>query len=661
MERLEVDDMIRLGRVGEIQLAPDGTWVAAVVQRLSTDGGKYVSDLWRVPTDGGAAIQLTRGDCKDGAPRFRRDGRLAFLSNRNPRAGAAEPGDDERMQVWLLPELGEPTPVTDEPLGVTDFAFAGDDLVLLAEIEPGVELDKMRAAAADRAKHGPSALHYKRGAQLRHWLEWLPMSALHLIHRAADGTRRDLTPTAHHELRGHLIDQKLAVSPDATEVAVLWARTGEHRVPEVAIRRFTLATGAFAELGATPLVMYAGVEWAPDGASLVAVRLEVRPKLGDLLTLWRFGRDDRAGHAVAPAWDAHMQLHAFTPDGAALVCTADHEGTTPIYRVDLASGAVERISAAAAAGSHDQVRLLPGGTRAVCVRSTVVHPPEVFATELSAEATPRPLAALSGFPRERGAAIADVESLWCEGDGGERVQYFVVKPRGVERPPVLFWIHGGPIAQFADGWHWRWSPIVAASAGYAVILPNPRGSTGRGQRFIDGVNGNAWGGACYRDLTAVADQVAVRSDVDGARMVAMGGSFGGYMANWIGGQGHRFRAIVTHASIFSFRAFHGTTDYPAYFALEMGGPPWDDAIDYAKYSPDTFAGRWKTPTLIIHGEKDYRVPISEGLLLYEALDARGIDVELLAFPDEGHWIMRPRNIVTWYRTWLDFVRSRLGA
>jgi dipeptidyl aminopeptidase/acylaminoacyl peptidase len=295
----------------------------------------------------------------------------------------------------------------------------------------------------------------------------------------------------------------------------------------------------------------------------------------------------------------------------------------------------------------------------VCVRTTFVHPPEVFALDLAEGATPRPLGPLSGFAVGRGAGLVDVEWKWCEGDGGDRVQYAVIKPRGVERPPVLLWIHGGPIAQWSDGWHWRWNVLAAATAGYALVLPNPRGSTGRGQAFIDAVCGNAWGGACYADLIAVADHVAARPDLDGARMIAMGGSFGGYMANWIGGQGPRFRAIVTHASIYSFRAFHGTTDYPAYFTIEMGGPPWDDSIDYQRYSPDAFATRWKTPVLIIHGEKDYRVPISEALLLYEALDAHGVDVELLAFPDEGHWIERPRNIVTWYRTWIEFVRTRV--
>jgi len=659
--RLDVDELIRLGRVGEIQPSPDGTWIAVVVQRLTADGGKYASDLWRVPVDGGEAVQLTRGDHKDGSPRFRADGALGFLSNRNPRPGDPEPGDDERMQAWLLPELGEPAPITDEPLGVTDFAFAGDGVVVLAEILPGVELDQVRKVAADRAKHGPSALHYKRGAVLRHWQEWLPETALHLIHRGPDGERRDLTPDARHQLRGHLNDQHLAVSPSGTEVAVLWTRTGDHRLPESTVRRYHLTTGAMIELGATSLALHAHPSWSPDGRTIAAVRAQLRPGRGDVETLWRFTDDDPIGVAIAPGWDAHPQLHGFTRDGSAVVCTADHEGVVPAYRVSIATGAVERLTAPVAAGSHEQLRVLADGARIAMVRATHLHPPEPYVLDLAPDATPRPLAGLSGFPRDRGGAIAEVESRWVAGDGGDQVQYFVIKPRGVARPPVLFWIHGGPVAQFGDGWHWRWNALVAASAGYAVVLANPRGSTGRTQAFIDGVFGNAWGAACYRDLVAVADEVAARADVDGTRMAAMGGSFGGYMVNWIGGQGHRFGAIVSHAGIFAFRTFHGTTDYPPYFALEMGGPPWDDGVDYARYSPDTFAARWKTPTLIIHGEKDYRVPISEALLMYEALDARAIDVELLAFPDEGHWIQRPRNVVVWYRTWLEFVGSRLGS
>src|SRR5690606_27331191 len=202
--------------------------------------------------------------------------------------------------------------------------------------------------------------------------------------------------------------------------------------------------------------------------------------------------------------------------------------------------------------------------------------------------------------------------------------------------------HVVPVGQHVDGRHWRWNPLVATGAGYAVALPNPRGSTGRGQAFIEGVWNNRWGGDCYLDLMAVADALERRPDVDGARMAALGGSFGGYMANWIGGQTERLRCLVTHASIYHFPAFHGATDEPAYFALELGGTPYGaDPAAFERYSPHRFIEKWKTPTLVIHGEKDYRVPVSEALLLFEALQLHGVESELLIFPDENHWILKP--------------------
>jgi dipeptidyl aminopeptidase/acylaminoacyl peptidase len=650
--RLHVDELIALGRVGELRASPDHSWLAVVVQRLSIKGDKYVSDLWRVPTDGGPAVQLTRGDHRDSTPRFRADGTLGFLSDRKVKPDDA----DSRAQVWLLPPTGEPYPITDEPLGVLDFDFTGEcdatDLVMLAEVLPGVEVDAMREAAKDRADHGPSALHYPRGVVLRHWQEWTPATAVHLITRR-DGVRADLTPDAGHQLRSSLSDNLLAVAPSGREVAVLWTTRGEHRIPVSVIRRYDLASGAHVEHGAAAMTSYAGPCWTPDGAAIVALRSTVRIDGGAIDRLWRF--DARAaatadaariGAAVAPDWDAYPTLHGVTADGE-LIATADVEGATPVFLVSKL-GEPRRVIGD---GVHDQVR--PLGAKLAVVRSTSLHPAEPFLVDAS-DGTLAPLAPLSGFPAGRGAELAEVETRWIDVAGGERVQYLVVKPRGVTRPPVLFWIHGGPVAQWADGWHWRWNTLLAACAGYAVVLPNPRGSTGRGQPFVDGVYNNSWGGACYADLMAVADAVAARPDLDGAHPIAMGGSFGGYMVNWIGGQTDRFAAIISHAGIFALREFHGTTDYPGYFALEMGGPPWATGADYARYSPDAFVTRWKTPTLIIHGEKDYRCPIGEALLLYEALDAHGVDVELLAFPDEGHWITRPRNITTWYRTWLGF-------
>jgi dipeptidyl aminopeptidase/acylaminoacyl peptidase len=659
MSGLDPVELTRLSRVGEVALSPDGRWAAVVVQRLSADDGRHVSDLWRMPVDGSAPVRLTWTDSKDTLPRFRDDGALAFLSNRNPRPGPAQDGDEARSQVWVLPAAGgEPLPLTDEPLGVCDFSFTGDDLVLLAEVVPGVAVAEMRAVTAARSKHGPTMLRY-RHLPVRHWDAWLPDTALRLVLVSAGGERRDLLPEASAQLRGYLSDAEIEVAPDGRRVAVLWTTVNRERLPESVVRIVELASGQVVDLGQHPRVTYNQPTFSPDGRTLVAVRSEYRPGKGDRVQLWRFDGADVVGTPVAPTWEQQPALHGFTQDGRALLCTADDEGQHPIFRVTL-GGEVQRVVSRDHSGVYEHVCLAPDGIQVIATRSRQVHPPQVVVISLEHSGAPRALPDLSGFSAERGESLLTVESRWVVGDGGEKVQYFVIRPKGVSRPPVLFWIHGGPVGQFADGWHWRWSPMVAASAGYALILPNPRGSTGRSQAYIDGVFANSWGGACYRDLMAVADAVAADETLDGGRMVAMGGSFGGYMVNWIGGQTDRFVAIVSHAGIFGTTSFHGTTDYPGYFAHEMTGRPRGDRAAYARYSPDEYTASWKTPVMIIHGEKDYRVAISEALIMFEDLDARGVDAELVVFPDEGHWITRPRNIRAWYQTWMEFVARKVA-
>jgi dipeptidyl aminopeptidase/acylaminoacyl peptidase len=660
---LDVTALTRLPRVGELAVSPDGSWLAVVVQRLDVEEHRYVSDLWRVPVGGGAPVRLTRGASKDLAPRFRRDGALGFLSNRPAGEGPAAEGDDQRMQVWLLPaEGGEAYPLTDEPLGASDFAFAAaaDRLVVLAEVEPGVPLAEMRARARDRDQHGPSALHF-RETPVRHWDRWLPATALHAIaYDERGGARRDLTPAARHQLRNGPWDPGLAVSADGALVAVAWSELGADRVPDSWIRCFDPAGGAVRDLGRAAATWHANPRFAADGR-LAAERVVRRRGLGEITRLCVFAPGDDAGRLIAEAWDAVPHLQGWTADGA-LLATADAEGHVPVYRGDLA-GEVTRITAPEAGGTHEHVRALPHGWIAG-VRHRLLHPPEPFVCSLTAGATPRLCAALSGFAEARGAAIAGWQSRWTPGDGGTPVQWFLVEPT---RPagacaPLLVWIHGGPVGQFGDGWHWRWNPLVAAAAGYAVALPNPRGSTGRGQAFIDGVFGNTWGGACYRDLVACVDEAITLPAIDATRVAAMGGSFGGYMANWIGTQTDRFAALVSHAGLFHLPAFYGTTDYPGYMANEFGCHPFEGDPDaYRRYSPDAHVMAWKTPVLLIHGERDYRVPISEALIAFEAIRTAGADAELLVFPDENHWIARPRNIRAWYDAWLAFVDRHLGV
>ena len=668
---LDATRLTRLHRVGAVALSPDGTWLAVQVARLDDEEKRYVCDLWRISvTEPPAAPphRLTHGDFSDTAPRFRRDGALAFLSDR-PRPGCKDDGE-RRPQVWILPAAGgEPVPLTDEPLGVSDFRFAraADRLAVIADVLPGVPHDEQRERARRLATAGPTGLRY-RTMPVRFWDHWLGLAAPHLVvYDEEGGGRRDLTPEADAEYRPVDLDVRWDVSADGRRAALPARRCGADRAAEVSLHVIDLDTGARAEVGREDGAMYAGPVFSPDGAQLAAVRHLRRPGAFGRMTLQlvRLGESGAPGapRELAAHWDAWPEVEAWTADGRALVVTADLEGRRPVFSVDAASGEVTRVTAEAAGGVHGGLTIGagPGGAPvAFGVRSTILHPPEPFRVDLAPGAGPALLACLSGMSPEEGAALAGWESFDTSGAGGERVQSFLVRPRGVERPPVLMFIHGGPMSQHVDGWHWRWNPLVATGAGYAVALPNPRGSTGRGQAFVEGVWDNKWGEACYQDLMAVADALERRADLDGARMAALGGSFGGYMANWIGGQTDRFRALVTHASIYHFSAFHGATDEPSFFALELGGTPYADPEAFDRYSPHRFVDRWKTPTLIIHGEKDYRVPVSEGLILFEALQLHGVESELLVFPDENHWIARPQNARQWYEAVLEFVGRFMG-
>ena len=302
--------------------------------------------------------------------------------------------------------------------------------------------------------------------------------------------------------------------------------------------------------------------------------------------------------------------------------------------------------------------LVGAAATARLLRSTLLEAPECFVTDARAGSRPKVLARLSGHEK---ADYAVVENLRAASTDGAPIQFFLVRPKNARGPlPLLLWIHGGPIGMDTDGWHWRWNPLLAVAAGYAVALPNPRGSTGFGQQFIQGIWGNVWGAQCYDDLMAVTDALVARPDVDGARTMAMGGSFGGYMTNWVGTQTDRFKCLVTHASIVTMAQFTGTTDHPAWWYLEMGGEdPYADMAKFDRYAPIRHIKNWKTPVLIIHGELDYRCPINEGLNLFEALQYHGVPSELLVFPDENHWILKPRNAVAWYEAVLEFIGRHL--
>ena len=657
-----VEQHVALRRVTEIAASPDGTWLAVAVQRLDRDGAKYVSNLWRVPTDGSAAVQLTRADSKDSAPCFRHDGSLGFLSNRQPNEIKLDEEAEKRMQVWLLPkEGGEPRQLTDEPLGVEGFRFArkADRLVLFAPVIAGMPLEQQRETQSKRAKNGPSARRFAQ-QPVRHWDHWLhenaDMPCTHVIaYDASGGNRIDLTPEARREFA---IEPALDVSADGKRVAVTRQTPGKDRELDTTLLVVDLEAGTQRVFGEADNVMLDSPLFAPDGLRIATTRSVRSPKtvMRPLATIIDVASGEM--RQLAAHWDRWPTLARWSGDGKQLIATADDEGHTPVFTIDATNGTVERITAWAAGGLHSNLDVLADG-RIVGIRSTLLEAPECFVVDVSPVSTPRTLARLSGFTPA--AEWAQVDSVTTASTDGAPIQSFLVKPKDASgKLPLLVWIHGGPIGMDVDGWHWRWNPLLAVAQGYAVALPNPRGSTGFGQDFIQGIWGNVWGDQCYQDLMAVTDALVARPEIDAARTMAMGGSFGGYMTNWIGTQTDRFKCLITHASIVTMAQFTGTTDHPAWWYLEMGGEdPYADMAKFDRFAPIRHIKNWKTPVLIIHGELDYRCPVNEGLNLFEALQFHGVASELLLFPDENHWILKPKNIVAWYQAVLEFIDRHL--
>lgn len=619
--------LVRLPRVSSVAPSPCGTWLAVEVGRLDEDTQKVVADLWRVPLEG-APVRLTHGPWSSRSPAFRHDGALCFLSDRP--FGREE---DPKPQVWALAG-GDAVRLTDEPLGVSVFRVASraDCLALLAPLWEGVALEEQGAYDRERSKKGPSVMRFVR-QPVRHWDQWVAGPAPHLVVVDEQG-RRDLTPAAGDMLRPADLDLTLDLSADGRTVVVPRQTEGADRMTAVDLWVFDVATGEGRVLGSEANTWLQGPVISPDGARVACTRHRMGTERHGRLDLWLVDLASGEGRPVQPGLDLWLTPHSW--DGDALLCTADERGDVPVYRVDDA-GAVRLTGE----GSHLGLRALPGAIAGI--RHRVTHPPEPFVLRAGGE--PELLGPLTGFDA---TGQVTVERLEVPVDDGEVVRGLLVRPQHAGVVPTLLWIHGGPVGQFADGWHWRWSPLVFAARGYAVALPNPRGSSGAGQAFVEGIWGNTWGGRCYQDVMAVADHLAGRSDLDGARMAAMGGSFGGYMTNWIGSNTDRFRCLVTHASLYHLSAFWGVTDHPSYFQMMLGDDPLADPRAFERYSPHTRIRAWRSPTLILHGEKDYRVPIGEALALFEALQTLGVPSELVVFPDENHWILRPRNVEAWY-------------
>lgn len=633
-------EMMKLKRLADPDVSPDGKWVAFAQTEIDASFQRN-ADIWLVPVAGGAPRRMTSHPKSDSRPRFSPDGSvLAFLSNR-----------DGASQVYAMDLLGgEARRVTLLPNGVDSFSWLNNHTLLaVSDVFADCKDDACQKRRLEESEKGPRV--YDK-LFVRHWDTWEDGRRTHVFAASLAGDAPlDLTPGDRDALPFNLGGpDDYASSPDGREVC--FARNDDAMIAaSTNADLFVIGSGGGEARKISTSPGYDGApRYSPDG-SKIAYRSQARGGYeSDRWRLMVYDRKSGATIEVAPSFDRHVESFGWSPDSKTLFLTAGDQGTEPLYSVPAAGGTPRKI----ADGTFSDARV--AGRQIVVTQTSFTYPTEI--SRVSADGTGLTRithvndAFLAGFRLRRG------ESVRYTGAAGKSVQAWIVKPADFDpakKYPLLVVVHGGPQVALSDAWSFRWNAQVFANAGYVVLLPNFRGSPGFGQEFVEDVSGD-WGGRAYEDVMKGTDYAEALPHVDKGRTVAAGASYGGFMINWIAGHTDRFKALVSHDGVFDQFAMYGSTEELWFTEWEMKGTAWDNPQMYEKWSPSRFAGNFKTPTLVIHGELDYRVPLEQGLGMFTALQRKGVPSKLVVFPDENHWVLKPANSVRWYKevlSWLD--------
>jgi len=670
---MTVEDLFAFQRVGAPNVSPDGHWVVySATEITDSANNKSVSRLWLVPSDGSVTPrQLTNPQAKDSNPRWSPDGRWILFES--TRSGSS--------QLWVInPYGGEARQLTKISTDAANGVWSPDGrhITFVSTVypefstKPFAESDKANKEKSDAIAASPVKARVFRRLFYRHWDSYVDDKRQHLFvidlteETAGEliaGEPRDVTPgdrDANPTSSTFSAPQDFCFTPDSSHLvfsavpAVDEAWNTNYDLCRVPISG---GTTEWENLTAGNMAADGLPVFSPDGTKL-AFRSQRKP--GYEADKWEImivdsnldGSFAGAPQSLTPDIDLSFDEIVWRSDEQ-IITAAESGGSKPLYAINISKPNVaER---AQSVGTSMNLSISLDGTVLVCNNSRLTYPAEVFAVRLDEQflRTKAPGVNLSHANARMLTELnlPDPGSVSVPGADGDPMQMWILTPPGFNKSkkwPLAFLVHGGPQGAWSDSWSFRWNPQIWAAQGYVVAAPNPRGSTGFGQKYTDQISGD-WGGRCYVDLMAGLEYLEQQEFIDRDRMFSAGASFGGYMMNWFQGNTDKFKTLITHCGVYNFESMYATTEELWFDEYEHGGPPWGSNRDsYEKHSPHRFAANFKTPMLIIHNDLDFRVPVSEGHQLFTVLQRLGVPSRFINFPDEGHWVLKPANSRYWH-------------
>ena len=658
-----VQDLVTLERISDPRVSPDGHSVAYVLRETDLPNNKGIRNIWLLDqrSSKNAPRKLTGGTGNNDTPRWSADGKSLYFSS--TRSGSA--------QIWRLDmDGGEAQQITKLPLDVTAFVLSPDGKHVALSVDVFADcntLDCSKKRLDDVAAQKNTGTLYNK-LFIRHWDTWSNGTRAQLF--VADLDINGVVSTE-PKLVSQGIDGDVPSKPFGDDSEFAWSPDSKTLAFDVRIAGTTEAWSTNFDIytvpadGSTKPVNHTAENLAtdiapiftPDGQSLIYKAMKRPTFEADRLALTIVNLKTGAKREIAPTWDRSADACALSEDGKTIYCTADDLGQKPLFAIDVASGKVDKLTGD---GTVSGFSLSKDGI--VYALNSLHSPDQLYRVArtggIAKQLTNTNAAQLNSFK------LGDAEQFHFEGWNNETVYGYVVKPWNYQKGkkyPVAFIIHGGPQGSMGNDFHYRWNPQTYAGQGYAVVFIDFHGSTGYGQAFTDAISGD-WGGKPLEDLQKGWKYALGKYDfLDGTKAAALGASYGGYMINWIAGNWQdTFKCLVNHDGVFDNRFMTYSTEELWFDEWEQGGVQYEKPDNFEKHNPINYVKNWKTPMLVVHSAQDFRVTQDQGIAAFTALQRRGVPSELLTFPDENHWVLKPQNSIQWHETVNAWLKRWIG-